>query len=114
MIRWDFGQAVSTARRRGKRMSQKELARALEDYTGEHWNQAKISRIEVGEQEPTWSEVLAFAAVQEMPLDWYRVGPSLAMAGASAANEANPGQVKRNRWSLRIPRSHGFRPALSF
>jgi transcriptional regulator with XRE-family HTH domain len=72
--KWHAGRAIEIARRIDE-MTQEELCEKMAAQTGEHWSQSKLSRIEKGRQEPAWTEVLAFSAVQGRRLEWYSEGP---------------------------------------
>lgn len=72
---WHPGLGMLTARRIDGE-NQIDLAERLTRATGRTWNQAKISRLELGSTEMTAREVYDVARVQGRTYGWYLDGPN--------------------------------------
>ncbi|MDF1596931.1 MAG: helix-turn-helix transcriptional regulator [Acidimicrobiia bacterium] len=73
--------------------SQEDLARALQNTTGDRWTRGMIQALESGRKHLTIEIAMAISDIQRLSLDFYAYGPaaSVASGSRSVSDRAIPG-----------------------
>ncbi|GEM_PF-5766317 len=72
--------------------TQADLARALEEATGEHWTSIMVTKLERGDRKLTVDLLLTIAQIQELPIEFYLYGPAATVTNRGP-DRANPGSL---------------------
>lgn len=63
--------AIAIARRLRGRQTQKQLADALTQETGEQWSRVMVTKLESGDKELTVDTLMAIARIHDLPCSFY-------------------------------------------